>query len=322
MTTHRVLSFGLATMLLVASFPALAEPTAQEQSIAKDLFDKGVRLNEEGKCDEKPTDLAKCKQARDAFKRAYDITGALGALRNLAYVEKGLGMTASAARDFREVARRAPLDPKPERRQWADFAKAEADALEPRVPHLVVKFVDKVPNAKVTLDGVPLPEAAWNTPVPVDPGSHSVRAEAPGHLTFETVASLADNQDKAISIILDVDQKPVETTSGSSKVLPMIVTGVGVVGVGVGLGIGLASINKRNSACDANKLCEPAGLEAGRSLANTSTIVTGVGAGLLVVGVVWWVLTPSAPRKEGDRTALITPYASRDGAGLAAFGSF
>ena len=321
MTTHRALSFGLAVTLLLGSFPALAEPTEQEQSIAKDLFDKGVRLNEANKCDEKPTSIPKCKEAREAFKRAYDITGALGALRNLAYVEKGLGMTASAARDFRELARRAPLDPKPERRKWAEFAKDEADALEPRVPHLVVKMVDKVPNTKITLDGVPLPEGAWNTPVPVDPGSHSVRAEAPGRLPFEAVASLADNQDKAISIVLDVDQKPTDT-SAPSKALPMVVTAVGVVGVGVGLGLGYASIKKRDSACDDAKLCDPGGLESGRSLANTSTIVTGVGAGLLVVGVVWWVLTPSAPRKEGDRAALITPYASHDGAGLAAFGRF
>jgi hypothetical protein len=319
----RALSLGLAAMLLISSFPALAEPSDTDQAIAKDLFDKGVKLMDEGKCDEKPADIKKCKQALDSFKRAYEITGALGALRNLAYVEKGLGMTASAARDFREVARRAPLDPKPERRKWADFAKAEADALEPRVPHLIVKVIDKAPNTKITLDGALLNEAGWNTPLPLDPGSHSIRAEAPGRLPFETVASLAENQDKAITVVLEVDAKPVETTKGSSKVLPIVVTAVGIVGVGVGLGLGYASMKKRDSACDAQKLCDPDGLESGRSLANTSTIVTGVGAGLLVVGVVWWALTPSSPPTDkNDKAAHVVPYASTEGAGLAAFGRF
>ena len=317
---------AVSTLLSVAigamSLPLHAEPTEQDQAIAKDLFDKGVKLMDEGKCDEKPTDLAKCKEARDAFKRAYDITGALGALRNLAYVEKGLGMIASAARDFREVARRAPLDPKPERRKWADFAKEEADALEPRVPHLTVKLVDVVPGTKVTLDGVSLPEAAWNTAVPVDPGAHSVRAEAPGRLSFDGSATLGEKQEKTIAVTLDIETKTTET-KGPSKVPPLIVAGVGIVGIGVGLGLGYASMKKRDDACDSAKLCDPKGLEDGRSLANTSTIVTGIGAGVLAIGIVWWALTPSSgARKEGDKATTFAPWASRDGGGLAAFGRF
>jgi hypothetical protein len=312
----------LSVAVTATSLPVFAEPTEQEQTIAKDLFDKGVKLMDEGKCDEKPTDVAKCKEARDAFKRACEITGALGALRNLAYTEKGLGMVASAARDFREVARRAPLDPKPERRKWADFAREEADALEPRVPHLTVKVVEPAPNAKITLDGVALPEAAWNTAMPVDPGPHSVHAEAPGRLPFEGTATLGEKQEKTIAITLDVESKPTDTASGPSKLPPLIVAGVGVIGIGVGLGLGYASMKKRDDACDANKLCDPQGLEDGRSLANASTIVTGIGAGVLAVGIVWWALTPSSGRKEGDRATTLAPWASRDGGGLAAFGRF
>jgi hypothetical protein len=323
----RAIATLLSVTIVSASLPtgrALAEPTEKEQAIAKDLFDKGVKLMEEGKCDEKPTDIAKCKQARDSFKRAYDITGALGALRNLAYVEKGLGMTASAARDFRDLARKAPLDPKPERRKWAEFAKEEADALEPRVPHLTVKLVDKAPGTKITLDGEALPEAAWNTSMPVDPGTHSVRAEAPGRLPFEGTATLGDKQEKTIVVSLDVDTKPSDGDKAPSKVAPMIVTGLGVVGVGVGLGLGYMSMKKRDDSCDANKVCDPQGLEDGRSLANTSTIVTGIGAGVLVAGVIWWALTPSGSSagKEGDRATVISPWASRDGGGIAAIGRF
>jgi len=322
----RALSLLLVASVSATSIPSLAAPpTEQEQAIAKDLFDKGVKLMDEFKCDEGPIDLKKCREARDAFKRAYELTGALGALRNLAYVEEGLGMVASAARSFRDLARKAPLDPKPERRKWADFARAEADKLEPRVPHLIVKVVDKAPGTKITLDGVDLAEAAWNTPIDVDPGKHAVHAEAPGRLNFEASATLDEKQDKTISVVLDVDAKPTtDTTKGSSKVGPIVVTAIGIVGVGVGLGLGYASMKKRDDSCDANKLCDPQGLDDGRSLATTSTIVTSAGAAVLVAGVLWWVLTPSSkpgePRK--DIATHVAPWAARDGAGLAAFGEF
>jgi hypothetical protein len=317
----RFLSLFTACAITLAAVTSGAAPTEQDQAIAKDLFDKGVSLMEQYKCDETPTDLAKCREARDAFKRAYDITGALGALRNLAYTEKGLGMVASAARDFREVARRAPLDPKPERHAWADFAKKEVETLTPRVPHLVVKVPERVPGLKITLDGVALPEAAWDTSIDVDPGKHDVQAEAPGRLPFYASATLAEKQDKTIAI----DVATTQTNTGSDKksadrTLPVIVSVVGIVGVGVGLGLGYASKKKRDDSCDAQKLCDPQGLEDGKSLANTSTIVTGIGAAVLVGGIVWYALTPSKSAK--DTATHVTPWASRDGGGLAAIGRF
>lgn len=336
MTMHRghprLLASLLAVATTAASLPALAAPSEQQMQIAKDLFDRGVRLMEEAKCDETPTDLAKCKQAREDFERAYEITGSLGALRNLAYVEKGLGMIASASRHFRDLAREAPKDPKPERQKWADFAREEAQALAPRIPHLVVKVTEKVKGAKVFLDGAELPEAAWNTELEVDPGKHSVRAEAPGRLAFVGGVTLAEKQSKSIAVVLDPDPKAQVASGpakqGPSKVPAMIVTGVGVVGVGVGLGLGYVAMKKRDDNCDAQKLCDPQALEDGRSLANVSTIVTGVGAAVLVGGAIWWALTPSRDRegapKPADRAGIqgVGPWAASGGGGLAAFGRF
>ena len=97
----------------------------ENKAIATDLFDKAVTKMGQGNCDRedpavaaKPIDVGTCKEARELFKRAYELyPSALGALRNLAFTEKGLGMVASAARSFRELARKAPLDPKPERQK-------------------------------------------------------------------------------------------------------------------------------------------------------------------------------------------------------------
>lgn len=324
MTRSRsVFSSALASLSLTLLAPVLAAaPTEQEQAIAKGLFDKGVKQMEQGKCDEIPIkDPAVCKEARENFKRAYELTGALGALRNLAYVEKGLGLVASASRHFRDVAREAPKDPRPERQAWAEFAKKEVAELEPRIPHLTVKIVEKLPGLKVTLDGEVLKDAAWNTAIDVDPGKHAVHAEAPGHLNFEGSVTIAEKQDKAISVALEVDASPTVEKKAPSKIGPIVVTTAGVVGIGVGLTFGYLAIKKKGDDCPNGVCAAQSSIDDGRTLANVSTIVTGVGAALLVGGVVWWVLTPSgSPTK--DKAAWVLPYASRDGAGVAGFVRF
>ena len=303
--------------------PASADGVDENKAIATDLFDKGVKKMSEGSCDTAPTNVAACKEARDDFRRAYELyPAALGALRNLAYVEKGLGLVASAARDFRELARKAPLDPKVERHVWADYAREEVKGLDPRIPHLIVKAPsDRPAGTKITLDGATLAEGAWDAQIDVDPGSHSVHAEAPGRLSYDGSVTLAEKQTKTISILLEVDTsaKPIVEGKKSSRVLPLVVAGVGVVGIGVGLGLGYASMKKKDEACGGTKVCDPDGLSQGKSLANTSTIVTGIGAALLISGVVWYLVSPSS---SSERSTAIAPFATADAAGVSAFGRF
>jgi hypothetical protein len=305
-----------------------ADASDENKAIATDLFDKGVKLMEGFHCDETPTNKAKCKEAREDFKRAYELyPAALGALRNLAYVEKGLGMTASAARDFREVARKAPLDPKPERQKWAEFAKAEVANLEPKVPHLTVKVpTDRPAGMKVLLDGTPLLEAAWDTQIDVDPGKHEVRADAPGRLAYVGTIDLGEKQSKSIAVSLEVDTTYVApTTEKPSTTGPWIVTSIGGVAVLAGLGLGYASMKKKNDACNGGTVCDPDGLSSGKSLANASTVVTGVGAAVLVTGVVWLLLTPggeSSPTKDKGASASVAPLAGPGIFGVSATGRF
>ena len=306
-----------------------ADASEENKAIATDLFDKGVKLMESFHCDETPISKPKCKQAREDFKRAYELyPAALGALRNLAYVEKGLGMVASAARDFREVARKAPLDPKPERQKWADFAKEEVKGLEPRVPHLTIKVPsDRPAGMKITLDGAVILDAAWDTQIDVDPGKHEVRAEAPGRLAYVGTIDLDEKQSKSISVSLEVDTTYVAPTAEKpSTTLPWIVTTVGGVAVVAGLGLGYASMKKKDDACGGTSVCDPDGLSSGKSLANASTIVTGVGAAALVGGIVWLLLTPggeSAPAtKDKGAAASLAPLAGPGIYGLSASGSF
>lgn len=309
------LGFALAIALLAGNAAAQDDGVA----LAEPLFESGVQKMESAHCDTPPiTDVATCTAAREDFRRAYELhPGGLGALRNLAFVEKGLGLVASSARHFRELARKAPLDPKPARRLWAEFAKTELTALEPRIPHLLVKV--SVDDATLKLDGAVLPRAVWGTPVEVDPGEHALHAEAPLRRPFDRTVTVGEGD----AITIDVDfAKPVEAEPAPkkvdlgppkqpSKLGPLIVTGAGVVSIGVGLGLGWAAIHKHGQVCS-NGTCDPQGYESGKSLARASTIVTGIGLAAAASGVVWYVLSS---KHEEPRTAVV-PYVGPTLAGI------
>jgi hypothetical protein len=179
---------------------------------------------------------------------------------------------------------------------------------------------------KVLLDGTPLLEAAWDTQIDVDPGKHEVRADAPGRLAYVGTIDLDEKQSKSIAVSLEVDTTYVApTTEKPSTTGPWIVTSIGGVAVLAGLGLGYASMKKKNDACNGGTVCDPDGLSSGKSLANASTVVTGVGAAVLVTGVVWLLLTPggeSSPTKDKGASASVAPLAGPGIFGVAATGRF
>jgi hypothetical protein len=328
------LGWMMALLALLSPLAASAddpEPVPQkdqDKKVATDLFDAGVAKMEAGKCDHAPVgDVALCNEARDAFRRAYTLYPAgLGALRNVAYVEKNLGLVGSAARDFRELARQAPLDPNPARRLWAEFAQKEYEALSPRVPHLVIA-VGSLPPAKMTiqLDGASLAEPGWGTKLDFDPGRHAVRAEAPQYEVFTTSFELKEGEDKSIDVrlvpsVVAGNPTRAETPAPRSRIAPLIVTAVGGLATGVGLGFGYIAMRDKKEACGDHNLCEPGELESGRSAAATSTVVTSLGLTVLAGGLVWYFLSGDArgPLQSG----WLLPYASTESAGIRAARTF
>ncbi len=307
---------------------------ARARELATELFDHGVAKMERGRCEASPVgDAALCVEACDAFRRAFELYPAgLGALRNLAYVEKALGRVASAARHFRELARRAPLDPRPARQLWADYARAELAVLTPRVPHLIVQLpTPPPPGAVATLDDAVLPSEAWGAALDVDPGAHVVRAQAPGRVVFEERLALSDGDTRTIAVALPQLAPPATSDAplgpraqGASWVTPrtlaLVTIGVGALTTSVGLGYGVAAISKRKEVCG-DQYCDPTGYDEGRSLARRSTVVTGVGLAVLGGGVAWYLLAPasaaSAASAAADtRSTTVLPYAGLDGAGV------
>jgi hypothetical protein len=324
---------GALLVLLASPGRAGAQDPAHDKQLAIDLFDSGVQKMREGGCDRSPlASRPACEQARDAFARAYSLYPAgLGALRNLAYVEQNLGLLASAARHFRELARRAPLDPNPARKLWAEFARKEAEKLTERIPRLTLRVPVKPPDTTVELDGHVIPEAAWGTAIEVDPGEHTLRAAAPGHASFSETLTLAEGERKeleaplkALAVARPSSPAPLPLAAQADapvrpRVLPLVVAGAGIATLTAGLGLGYVAIQKRKDACGDGHYCDREALESGRRKARASTIVTVAGGALTASGLVWYFLL--ADRSKGGSRAALRPLLG-GATGIEASGSF
>lgn len=325
----------LLVLAALIALPGRAFASANDdKALATELFAKGVKRMEDGKCDQpKITDEAACGEARELFAHAYEIYPAgLGALRNLAYVERGLGRYASAARHFRELQQKAPQDPNPKRHVWAEFATKELETLEPLVPRVTIVVPVAGEGTTVTIDDKPLPKGAWGTAIEIDPGSHKVHAEANGAEPFDAEITLSEKDTKTVEVTLaakaiapepapkaPLPMPPEKKEERPSRALPLVVAGVGVVTIAAGLVLGYRAISKKSDACGEGKLCEPSGLDDARSAARWSNVVTGVGAIVAATGVTWFLLTPD--KREGG-SARIAPLVGPGFAGAALSGAF
>jgi len=322
----RALSLILSCALASSGANAWADAAADNKQLATDLFDKAVKKMEAGKCDQQPiSDREACAEARDLFRRSYEIYPAgLGALRNLAYVELGLGLLASAARSFRELERKAPDDPNPKRHVWAEYAQKELASLEPRIPHVTLVVPKEHPAAlEVSLDGAIIPPPAWGTTLDVDPGTHVVRAKTAACPPFEISFEVAEKESRSVDVSACAAAKPVEApkpASPPSRVPPLVFMGIGGASVIVGLVFGATAISKKSDACGDGDLCDPRGLEDARTAARTSTILTGAGLALVAGGAVWYLLTPATA--SADHATRVSPWAGPGALGLLATGSF
>lgn len=128
---------------------------------------------------------------------------ALGVRLNLARCYERIERPASAWVQYLEVAER---DGKTRR---AEVAREHAGALEPHLPRLVVQssLVEPIPGLVVTRDGAPMDPALFDTVIHVDPGEHELRATAPGHLPFATVAR-ATMDEQVVVVVPSLQPEP------------------------------------------------------------------------------------------------------------------
>ncbi len=325
----------VAVVASVATSAAFAEDRrVPDRANAIALFDEAVALENEGKL----------TQACPKYAESYRLDPKLGALLHTADCLERIGQIASAYAAFREAAELAANlgDSR------VNVANERSGALLPKVPRLRIKVLSHDAGFELTNDGRAVAAAQWDTALPVDPGTVTIEARAPGKEAFTTKVTLAPDgkvvvievpplKDAAAvsSTSAPVVQGPAKmgndhpaTTGSTQRALGWVTGGVGVLGLGAGTYFALKVNSKNNiadSTCSVGTQCSPAdhvryneAVSDARSARTGAIVSFAVGGAAIIAGTVLIVTAPTA-----HFTALrITPVIDYGRLGVTMQGAF
>ncbi len=309
-----------AGVIAAAPADARAQPGEGGAAAAESLFQEARKL----------IDAKRYAEACPKLAASHKLAPAVGTLLNLADCYERNGQLASAWVRFHEAIALAQRLGRADREKTAT---ERADKLEPRLIKLTIK--SREGGLEVKLDGNVLDSAALGTPVPVDPGKHTIDATAKGKKPFNTIIDVTDRaRTPSVDIpTLDADPdakgsstpppsdptgptrppRPAEERSsdgGTQRILG--ITGMGLGGAGVILGsiFGLRTSSKWSEAKDQHCTgteCDRTGVELAAQAKNAGTVSTIsfiAGGVFLAGGAVLFFTAPSRPPgpKKSDTT--------------------
>ncbi len=252
-----------------------------------------------------------------------------GTLLNLGHCYEKNGQTASAWVTFKDAAAAADLK---HRADWSQRARERAQALEPVLSRLTidVPVEQRVSGLQVRRDGVEVGSAEWGTPIPSDPGKHTIEASAPGKKpwsTTVTVGAKADQPHVSIPALEDEPapgpiaatpatpppqplttpppsapaETPPPSSSGSTqRIVGLVAGGVGIVGLAVGSifgGMAMGNESDSKNRCPTSNCASPAAVSENsdaKSNATISTVAMISGGVVLAAGAVIFLTAPKA----------------------------
>jgi hypothetical protein len=292
--TRSIAAAALACVLLAAP---LARADETKEQAADRLFREATKLEDSGNYE------AACPRLEQS--NATD--PAIGTQFNLADCYEHLGQTGRALKLFRSVQALAKAAGKQQREV---SARERADALEPRVPKLHIEVAPgaDAPGLEIRADGAPLTPDAWSAGLPLDPGTHTVSAVAPGRIGWSTSFEASRGGDLRVVVprLVEVvtQERPVVAPAVRGGGIPTLalVTGiVGLVGLGVGAvagGISWADHDSAKQSCPTPSRC-PTAASAGQwndavTWGNVSTVAFIVGGVGIAGASVIWLTSPGS----------------------------
>jgi serine/threonine-protein kinase len=318
---HKAFVLLAASACLLWPVPCSAQ-TVEDKATARGLFNEARALMGQGHY------VEACPKLEAASK----LYAGSGVLLNLADCYEHTGRTASAWTEFGEASFAA------ERAGRADD-KAEADrrqtALEAKLSRLAIQVATPLQGLVVRRDGTLLSQGAWGVAVPLDPGSHTVSAEAPGRASWSITVTTSE---AGKTVTVKVPELPVAAGLATTptppvraeamnpgppeRTIPSLpstpestyasapywtgrrVAGVGVAGAGVlaiaaGGALGLVAKSKFTTAQGESGGAQRDDSGSAVSTGNAATIVVAAGAVLAAAGVVIWLTAPSASTQVG-----------------------
>jgi hypothetical protein len=174
---------ALLALLIVAR--ANAQPAAAQAEV---LFRKGKRLLAEGKI----------ADACAAFDASQKLDPAVSTLLNQANCREKNNQLATAWGLFLDAERETRGATDDAGRQLHQVAADHAAKLEPRLSSLTISVSDAnhVDGLEVKRDNETIDPAAWNQPLPMDGGTYTIHARAPGVPEFTSKITIANEKDQ------------------------------------------------------------------------------------------------------------------------------
>jgi hypothetical protein len=329
-TSGKRSAIALAALLVVRI--AGAEPSPNDIATARELYKQGADALEAGNAEVAVEKLTQAWALVHTPVIGLDLARAQSKLGHLVEAREAALSVQRLVVSFDETARSTEAR--------SDAAKI-ADALEPRIPHIVVTVDGLAGHAgTVKLDGSTIPAVALAAPRQTNPGSHVATVDTDDGRHAEGTLVLGEHETNTLPLHLEAPAPPppevkpetnpdavraAGTTQAparkpESRIAPFVWVSVVVTGVGLvtgaltgALAMNESSIvhgncNTASTTGDSKILCLPpytGDLAAANTLATVSTIgfvATGVGA-LALIG--WFVFAPSS---SSAKTGAIVPF--------------
>jgi hypothetical protein len=300
------LTCALAWLLPMA---AAAQSTSADKALATQLYDDADAAMKAGNYG----------TACPKYHESYRLDPQLGILLHLADCHEKMGKLASAWAEFKEAiefAERKKAGGQAETRD--QLARTRATALEPKLARMTVKVTDEIQGLEVLRGEAPVSRAIWGSAVPIDPGTYTITAKAPGKKTWTQSVKVEALGARIEVVVPKLEPEPVAATpppekpaapvptpvatpvpppaksaqadlgvtppaSSPQKTIGFVVGGVGVVGLAVGAVFFLkrnSALSDRDAICPTG-FCSPSEGEQIRALESDAKSATTLG---LVVG--------------------------------------
>jgi tetratricopeptide (TPR) repeat protein len=293
------------------------EPNA-EDALAEALYRQGRALLAEGKVAE----------ACPKFAESYRLDAATGTLLNLAACHESEGKFAAAWVEFSRAAALARRDRRYDR---VRFAQERLAVLEPKLSRLtvVVAAEGEAPGLEIRVDGAPVRDAARGVSTPVDAGSHTVEASAPGRKPWSRQVEIAGEAANVTVLVPALEPaapvtptapEPPRTGSPETRPIPTSVYVAGGVTLALTAAAGAtAYVYMAHRAEEGAEQREP-DLGNNRRL---GVINAALGAGALVGAGVTAYLYWTRPVRSGDvvKDVSLAPWIAPTAGGLVLRGS-
>lgn len=242
-------------LTVVIARPAYADDEARE------LFERALALK----------DVNNYADACPLFERSMRLAPGAGTLLNVAACLSHFGRYQEARALFERVEREATAAGAT---KAAERARAEIIALDKVMPQLTIELGSMPTSTTVELDGKPI---AVGTQLPIDPGTHRIRAAGARHVDYVAKAGHTG------TITLE--------TAGRQRPREVLYLSAGAGGALVlGTITGIVTLSKRNHALercertDGTLVCDSQGavnqLDTAQSLSHVTTGLFAIGLGL------------------------------------------